>query len=261
MDNVFHMRSAGAAAEGVQDQYADGRAARVWEAFIGDKNSRTQNYRNFLVGLLRKNGCQRILDVALIEEANWLTLADDVADLVGDGFNAVICLGNSFAHLPDVTGDQRDQKKALENFKKCVKRGGLLLIDHRNYDDVLETGKTPKHCLYYNSKRTTEIVTSVLYVEAKPTVVTLDYLLDMSDEKEKNVFRFSYYPHRLEVFKRMLQDVFGTKSEHTLYGDFKQLHEIDNPAFYIHVLQKIEIKEENRETMDNRRCKLVLIFS
>ncbi|XP_049841426.1 glycine N-methyltransferase isoform X1 [Schistocerca gregaria] len=296
MDNVFHMRSAGAAAEGVRDQYADGRAARVWEAFIGDKNSRTQNYRNFLVGLLRKNGCQRILDVAcgtgidsimlleegfevtsvdasdkmlkyalrarwnrrkepafdkwVIEEANWLTLADDIADLVGDGFDAVICLGNSFAHLPDVTGDQRDQKKALENFKKCVKRGGLLLIDHRNYDDILETGKTPKHCLYYNSKRTTEIVTSVLYVEAKPTVVTLDYLLDMSDEKEKNVqngvtpddtiarFRLSYYPHRLEVFKRMLQDVFGAKSEHTLYGDFKQLHEIDNPAFYIHVVQK-----------------------
>ncbi|XP_046981333.1 glycine N-methyltransferase-like [Schistocerca americana] len=208
MDNVFHMRSAGAAAEGVQDQYADGRAARVWEAFIGDKNSRTQNYRNFLVRLLRKNGCQRILDVAC-----------------GTG-------------------------KALENFKKCVKRGGLLLIDHRNYDDILETGKTLKHCLYYNSKGTTEIVTSMLYVEAKPTVVTLDYLLDMSDKKEKNVqngvtpddtiarFRLSYYLHRLEVFKRMLQDVFGTKSEHTLYGDFKQLHEIDNPAFYIHVVQK-----------------------
>lgn len=38
----------------------------------------------------------------VIEEANWLTLDRDV--LSGDGFDAVICLGNSFAHLPDCKG-------------------------------------------------------------------------------------------------------------------------------------------------------------
>lgn len=38
----------------------------------------------------------------VIEEANWLTLDKDV--LAGDGFDAVICLGNSFAHLPDFKG-------------------------------------------------------------------------------------------------------------------------------------------------------------
>lgn len=64
VDSVFRTRSLGAAAEGVKDQYADGKAAKVWEVFIGDKKSRTQNYRDFLVGLLRKNGCRRILDVA-----------------------------------------------------------------------------------------------------------------------------------------------------------------------------------------------------
>lgn len=46
----------------------------------------------------------------VIEEANWLTLASDIKDYMHDGFDAVICLGNSFAHLPDVTGDQADQK-------------------------------------------------------------------------------------------------------------------------------------------------------
>lgn len=63
-DTVFRSRSLGTAAEGVKDQYADGKAAKVWEIFIGDKNSRTQNYKNFLVGLLRSKGCKRILDVA-----------------------------------------------------------------------------------------------------------------------------------------------------------------------------------------------------
>lgn len=62
--NVITTRTQGAALEGLKDQYADGKAAKVWEAFIGDKNSRTQNYKNFLLGVLRRKGCKRILDVA-----------------------------------------------------------------------------------------------------------------------------------------------------------------------------------------------------
>lgn len=61
---VFRTRSHGTPAEGVKDQYADGKAAKVWEFFIGDIKQRTQNYRDFLVGLLRQKGCHRILDVA-----------------------------------------------------------------------------------------------------------------------------------------------------------------------------------------------------
>lgn len=41
---------------------------------------------------------------AVIEEANWLTLEKDL-EKPGDGFDAVICLGNSFAHLPDFKGE------------------------------------------------------------------------------------------------------------------------------------------------------------
>lgn len=48
----------------------------------------------------------------VIEEANWLSLYDDIEQLVGDGFDAVLCLGNSFAHLMDTYGDQREQKYA-----------------------------------------------------------------------------------------------------------------------------------------------------
>lgn len=48
--------------------------------------------------------------VLVIEEANWLTLYDDISHLMQDGFDAVICLGNSFAHLLDSFGDQREQR-------------------------------------------------------------------------------------------------------------------------------------------------------
>lgn len=42
----------------------------------------------------------------VIEEANWMTLDKDVPQPPGGGFDAVICLGNSFAHLPDCKGER-----------------------------------------------------------------------------------------------------------------------------------------------------------
>lgn len=86
----------------------------------------------------------------VIEEANWLTLYDDIEHFIGDGFDAVICLGNSFAHMLDNFGDQREQKLAIKNFERCVRPGGLLIIDHRNYDSIMDTGSTPVKNIYYN---------------------------------------------------------------------------------------------------------------
>ena len=64
VDNVYRTRSLGTAAEGLRDQYADGKAARVWEVYIGDKSSRTENYRNFITNLLREKNCKTVLDLA-----------------------------------------------------------------------------------------------------------------------------------------------------------------------------------------------------
>ncbi|KAL0969890.1 hypothetical protein UPYG_G00234040 [Umbra pygmaea] len=146
VDSVFRTRSLGVGAVGLPDQYADGKAAKVWQLYIGDTRSRTEEYKTWVVSLLKEHKVQKILDVAcgtgvdsimlveegfkmtsvdasdkmlkyalkerwerrkesvfdqwVIEEANWLTLTEDVQK-PNDGFDAVICLGNSFAHLPD----------------------------------------------------------------------------------------------------------------------------------------------------------------
>jgi len=224
VDNIYRTRSLGTAAEGLRDQYADGKAARVWEVYIGDKSSRTENYRNFLVNLLKERNCKKVLDVAcgtgidsimlleegfqvtsidasdkmlkyalkkrwerrkeeafdqwVIEEANWLSLTDDVESLQGE-FDAVVCLGNSFAHLPDFEGNLRNQRLAISHFAKCVKPGGLLLIDHRNYDYILSNCATPAKNIYYNSKHIVDIKTSVLNVNGRATLVTMDYLMNI----------------------------------------------------------------------------------
>jgi len=51
-------------ANGFTDQYSDGKAARVWEKYIGGTQRRTDQYRRWIVELLRDNDCHCILDVA-----------------------------------------------------------------------------------------------------------------------------------------------------------------------------------------------------
>jgi glycine/sarcosine N-methyltransferase len=48
-------------------------------------------------------------------------------------FDAVLCLGNSLPHLLE----RSDLAAALVDFAACLKSGGLLLIQNRNFDAVL----------------------------------------------------------------------------------------------------------------------------
>jgi len=291
VDSVFRTRSLGVGAVGLPDQYADGKAAKVWQLYIGDTKCRTEEYKSWVVSLLKQQGVQTVLDVAcgtgvdsimlveegfklvsvdasdkmlkyalkerwerrketafdqwVIEEANWLTLADDI-EKPGDGFDAVICLGNSFAHLPDFKGDQSDQKLALRNIASMVRPGGILIIDHRNYDYILETGCAPQgKNIYYQSDLTQDISTSVLWVNNKPHMITLDYTVqvpipDEVQSTEVSKFRLSYYPHRLENFKGLLAEAFGGKLQHSFYGDFKAYiaGESKPPCYFVHVCKK-----------------------
>jgi glycine/sarcosine N-methyltransferase len=52
---------------------------------------------------------------------------------VGDGFDAVLSLGNSLPHLLTA----RDLAVALADLAACLRPGGLLLIQNRNFDRVL----------------------------------------------------------------------------------------------------------------------------
>jgi len=267
-------------AEVNRDQYADGRAAKVWELFIG--RSRSEHCKNFLLNLLREKGCRRILDVAcgtgidsamlveegfevvsvdasdkqlkyalkerwnrrrepdfdnwIIEEADWLTLLEDIEPLIGEGFDAVLCLGNSFAHILDPRGNQHEQKRAMCNFEKCMKPGGILLIDHRNYDNILETGGVPAQDGYFDYNRMT-IKTSVLYEGDQPKQIALEYFIPELGETSE--FRVFCYPHKLQAINNLLEECFNHKLKHRIYGDFKLLTETAKPAFYLHVVEKL----------------------
>jgi SAM-dependent methyltransferase len=48
-------------------------------------------------------------------------------------YDAVLCLGNSLPHLLD----EADLAAAYQDFAECLRRGGRLLIQNRNFDAVL----------------------------------------------------------------------------------------------------------------------------
>ena len=64
IDGIFRTRTPGVAARGVPDQYADGKAARVWKKYVGQQKKRTKYYKEQLVSLLKEFKCETILDVA-----------------------------------------------------------------------------------------------------------------------------------------------------------------------------------------------------
>ena len=89
---------------------------------------------------------------SVIQQADWLTLAEDLADVPGipaGGFDAVLCIGNSIAHLPVPGGDQTNLRLALVNLWAFVKPGGVLMLDHRNYDQIVATGGQMPGSVYY----------------------------------------------------------------------------------------------------------------
>lgn len=187
-------------------------------------------------------------DKWVIEEANWMTLDKDVPQPPGGAFDAVICLGNSFAHLPDCKGDQSEHRLALKNIASMVRSGGLLVIDHRNYDHILSTGCAPPgKNIYYKSDLTKDITTSVLTVNNKAHMVTLDYTVQVPGAGQDgspglSKFRLSYYPHRLASFTELLRAAFGGKCQHSVLGDFKPYKpgQASIPCYFIHVLKRTD---------------------
>lgn len=88
-----------------------------------------------------ENGQKRGDHILRVVQADWRWLNRDVH---GE-YDAIVCLGNSFTHL----FSERDRRKALAEFYAMLKHDGILILDQRNYDAMLDDGYTSKHRYYY----------------------------------------------------------------------------------------------------------------
>ncbi len=239
-----------------------------WDELI-DWDKREKSIGDFFIELLRARGAQRILDVAtgtgfdsiqLVQagfdvvsadgnpemlakafengrrhdiimrtvQADWRWLNRDIHEK----FDAVICVGNSFTHI----FAEHDRRKALAEFYAMLKHDGILILDHRNYDDMLDEGFTSKHTYYYGSEN----------VKAEPEYIDPGLARFRYEFPDKSVFHLNMFPLRKEYIRRLMGEV-GFQRINT-YADFQETYKANDPDFFIHIAEKEYMKPEEYTT-------------
>ena len=229
-----------------------------WDELI-DWQARAAGEESFFIRELKKRGKKKILDVAtgtgfhsvqLLEAGFEVWSADGSPNMLAKAFDnarnkghllsaihadwrwlnrdvhgkfdAIICLGNSFTHL----FSENDRRKALAEFYSALKHDGVLIIDHRNYDVILDKGFQSKHTYYYAGDN----------VKAEPEYVDDGLARFRYEFPDESVFHLNMFPLREQYVYRLLKEV-GFQNIIT-YGDFEETYKTDTPDFFIHIAEK-----------------------
>ncbi len=229
-----------------------------WDELIA-WDSRAKSEGSFFIDLLKEHGAHKVLDVAtgtgfhsvrLLEAGFDVTSADGSPEMLAQAFenaknrgnilttvqadwrwlnrdihceyDAVICLGNSFTHL----FDERDRRKTLAEFYATLKHDGILIIDQRNYDSILDHGYSSKHKYYYCGQD----------VVAEPEHVDEGLARFRYSFPDKSVYHLNMFPLRKEYVRRLLHEVGFQRVE--TFGDFQATYRDEDPDFFIHVAHK-----------------------
>ena len=237
-----------------------------WDALI-DWEARASSEGDFFIRILKERGVKRILDVAtgtgfhsirLLRAGFDVTSADGSPEMLAQAFenarragfimrtihadwrwlsrdihnkyDAVICLGNSLTHL----FSEQDRRKALAEFYTALKHDGVLILDQRNYDGILDEGFTSKHVYYYCGDN----------VSAEPEHVDEGLARFKYTFPDGEAFHLNMYPLRKEYTRRLMNEV-GFQQVKT-YADFQETHKVEDPDFYVHVAEK-RYKNEDRQ--------------
>ncbi len=164
-------------------------------------------------------------------EADWRWLNRDIHNK----YDAIICLGNSFTHL----FSERDRRKALAEFYAALKHDGVLILDHRNYDRILDHGFSSKHVYYYCG---TDVSVEPIHIDEGLT----RFKYTFQDDSE---FFLNMFPLRKDYTRRLMHEV-GFQTINT-YGDFQETFSEDEPDYFIHVAEK-KYPEELNEKAENK---------
>ncbi|MFB6305901.1 MAG: class I SAM-dependent methyltransferase [Flavobacteriales bacterium] len=238
-----------------------------WDDLI-DWKARAAGEQEFFIKELQKRGKEKILDVAtgtgyhsinLIEHGFEVTSADGNPNMLVKSFNnarerdiilrtvqadwrwlnkdihdkydAIICLGNSFTHL----FSEKDRRKSLAEFYSALKHDGILLIDQRNYDAILDHGFSYKHTYYYAGEN----------IKAEPEHVDDKLMRFCYKFPDDSKYRLNFYPLRKQYMRSLLKEVGFQKVKS--FGDFKETFTEDDPDFFIHIAEKSYNPEEEEE--------------
>ncbi|WP_428700018.1 methyltransferase domain-containing protein [Stappia sp.] len=229
-----------------------------WDELI-DWDARAQSEGQFFIDVLRARGKETVLDVAtgtgfhsvrLTEAGFNVTSADGSAAMLAKAFNnsqqrglilktvhadwrwlnrdingkydAIICLGNSFTHLHD----EADRRRALAEFYAALKHDGILILDQRNYDMMLDQGFQSKHKYYYCGDRVT----------AEPEHIDESLARFKYSFPDGSDYTLNMFPIRKNYMRKLLSEA-GFARVRT-YGDFQETYAESEPDFFVHVAEK-----------------------
>lgn len=165
-----------------------------------------------------ENGREFGSHVLRVVEADWRWLNRDVHGT----YDAIVCLGNSFTHL----FSERDRRKALAEFYAMLKHDGVLIIDQRNYDSILDDGFSSKHSYYYCGE---DVIAEPEYVD--DGLARFRYTFP-----DNAIYHLNMFPLRKNYVRRLLREVGFQRIE--TYGDFQATYSDGDPDFYVHIAEK-----------------------
>ncbi len=249
--------------EHYKDEYVEGFVDK-WDELI-DWDGRKKSEGSFFIDKLREHGARRVLDVAtgtgfhsvhLIEEGFEVVSIDGSPEMLCKAFenasrrghilrtvladwrflnrdvhteyDAIICLGNSFTHL----FNDNDRRKTLAEYYAMLKHDGILILDQRNYDAILDEGYSSKHTFYYCGDN----------IRVEPEHVDdglARFCYTFPDNKQ---YHLNMFPIRKDYTVRLLKEV-GFQRVDT-FGDFQETYREAEPDFFIHVAEKKYIEGE-----------------
>jgi SAM-dependent methyltransferase len=229
-----------------------------WDDLI-DWDARADSEGRFFIDILRARGKTNILDVAagtgfhsvqLLKAGFNVTSVDGSPEMLAKAFDnarqrglilktahadwrwlnkdiqgkydAIICLGNSFTHL----FKENDRRRALAEFYAALKHDGLLILDQRNYDVILDQGFRSKHKYYYCGDQVT----------AEPAHVDDSLARFKYEFPDGSMYHLNMFPLRKNYTRKLMHEV-GFQRIKT-YGDFQETYEDNEPDFFVHVAEK-----------------------
>jgi glycine/sarcosine N-methyltransferase len=258
------------ASDHYKEQYVPGFAEK-WDELI-DWDSRSASEGGFFIQALQQRGVRDVLDVAtgtgfhsvrLMEAGFDVVSADGAPEMLAKAFengrkrghilrtvqadwrwlnrdvqgkyDAVICLGNSFTHL----FSEKDRRKALAEFYAALRHDGVLILDQRNYDSILDHGFSSKHQYYYCGDQ----------VVAEPEHVDDGLARFQYQFPDGAVYHLNMFPLRKAYTRRLMHEM-GFQHIDT-YGDFQETYHDSEPDFFIHIAEKL-YKEDEVKNKDKR---------
>lgn len=239
------------------DQF-DQEFATHWDELVGwDKRSAAD--KSFLLSLMRKYGCNRVLDVALgtgfhainlVSEGLQVKALDisqsmidvatrnaakqgvqlemvrtdwvDMHTTIREKFDCIICLGNSLA----CEMDARKRQVAVQNWSNALNEGGVVIVDRRNYETLLAGERYSRSNGQYFGE-----------------TVTIEFTKIAGEE---TVFSYTFADGRtftLRMFPILDQEMRTISLNAGLevveiYGDRKPSHQGNDVSFYTYVFRK-----------------------